>query len=183
MEEFLREIQEDAEREKYRVLWKRYGRWVMACACVAIALTIGLQVWKNLALSANIKATDTLFAASTKATPDAWQAAADTLKGNARAMALMHAGRFAEAEESATDAALQSLARAYREDVTPRKDEPFAPLILERLSLAALTKADTETAKQYLAQVSTDDSAPASLRTRTQSISHFIQQHADAFKK
>jgi hypothetical protein len=183
MEEFLREIQEDVEREKYRALWQRYGKAAITLAVVAVVSTIGWQVWKSVTLAAQMKSTDALLAASTKNTADAWQEAAATLKGDAQAIAFIRAGKFADAEKAADDVALKSLARTYVADAAANAKEPFAPAILERQALEALRQGQVDTARQHLASISTHENAPDSLRERARLTSHFIEQHADAFKK
>ncbi len=183
MEEFLREVQEDMVREKYRVLWQRYGSFGIAAAIAIVVATVGVQAWKTMRLNAHMKATDVLLVAAEKNTPEAWKDAAKNTTGNAQAIALLNTGAYAEAAKAATDPALQSFARAYAQEAPKSNNEAFAPVMLENQAVQAMEKNKVEDAKKSLAALKANENVPPTMRERAEALSRFTEQHADALAK
>jgi len=46
-DEFIREVDEEVRQERYEILWKRYGRYVLAAAVAIVLATAAGVLWKN----------------------------------------------------------------------------------------------------------------------------------------
>jgi hypothetical protein len=50
-ESFFREVNEEIRQDRTRILWARYGRWLMACAVLAILIAAGYVAWREYSIS------------------------------------------------------------------------------------------------------------------------------------
>jgi len=50
-ESFFREVNEEIRQDRTRVLWARYGRWLIALAILAIVVTAGYVAWREYSIS------------------------------------------------------------------------------------------------------------------------------------
>lgn len=46
-DEFIREVDEEVRQDRYQLLWKRYGRYVVVGAVAIVLATIGNVLWQN----------------------------------------------------------------------------------------------------------------------------------------
>ncbi|WP_020594072.1 tetratricopeptide repeat protein [Kiloniella laminariae] len=47
MADIFQEVEEDLKRERVELLWKKYGKWVIAAAVAVVLATAGFQLWNN----------------------------------------------------------------------------------------------------------------------------------------
>lgn len=111
---FIREVDEELQRERVARLWHRYGTIVVGVAVIVIAATagkVGWEAWQDRQLTRQAAAfavAETTFRTSPPDAADQFAALADELDGNAAAVARLREAqaRLAAGEE---DAAVSSL--------------------------------------------------------------------------
>jgi hypothetical protein len=171
MEEFLREIEEDMHMEKYRVLWRRYGKAAVALATFAIVMSAGLQGYKSYKQGRNARATDALVSGDFEK--------AVSFGGNAKAIALLRKQEFAGAEKAAHDDSLRALAQLHQGRSSTKV---FIPQTLEREAYAAAEAGDAERAKSKLSQLIALEDVPQTQRARAEAARGLLSAHPDALK-
>ena len=62
-ESFFREVNEEIRQDRTRILWARYGRWLMACAVLAILIAAGYVAWREYSISRANASGDSYLAA------------------------------------------------------------------------------------------------------------------------
>lgn len=129
MNDFLREIQEDLERQKWMTLWDKFGRWLVSFVIVVIVAAVGVKGWQAYRLTANEAATDHLLAASDAGTAEAYGEAAKQLTGDQQVLAkLMQASELAKTDSAAAET-------VYREIAASKQVNPALANLAASLSL------------------------------------------------
>jgi hypothetical protein len=97
--DIFREVEEEVRRERFEKLWKDYGDYIVAGACLLVIAAAGIQLWRTYDQRQRIKASDEYAAAeqmleggATAQAADAFGRLADTAPGGYKALArLQHA--------------------------------------------------------------------------------------------
>lgn len=63
MTDIFREVEEDVRRERFELLWKKYGDYVIAGAALIVIAAAGLQLWRVYEQRQAVKASETYVAA------------------------------------------------------------------------------------------------------------------------
>ena len=117
---FIREVDEELQRERVARLWQRYGAIVVGVAVIVIAGTagkVGWDAWQERQLTrqgAAFAAAEAAFRSNPPESADQFAALADELGGNAAAVARLREAeaRFAAGEDATAVASLDAVGGA-----------------------------------------------------------------------
>ncbi len=197
MDEFIRELEEDLQREKLRVWWGRYGTLVIG-GCVAVVLGTALGVgWKHYQRSQAISQTSALLTAlDAPASGQNLEALAGGRMDNTTAIAslryaasLMEKGDKAKAtaqyqriaDASGVDAGLRALARSHAMQASDAKQAlptdskaPFYYTQAELHAWQAVQDKDMAQAQKRFASLRDAAEAPTPVRDRAGMIAAYL---------
>ncbi len=200
MSELLREIQEDIQREKWLVLWQRFGRTIIGMSVAVVVGVAAAQGW-NAYKHANSEAYTTKILEAVR-TPDA-KAFAGVAKettgvhaGIARlieAQLLMADGKREDAKKilvylaaESTKAMPNELARALLADeksIGKSTNTSFPATALERSGWAAIEAGSLDAAGRAFSALIALENAPESMKERAKSALAYIQTRAATHKQ
>jgi hypothetical protein len=97
--DIFREVEEEVRRERLEQIWKEYGDYIVAGACLLVIAAAGIQLWRTYDQREHLKASDQYAAAEqmlesgqTTMAADAFGRLADAAPGGYKALArLQHA--------------------------------------------------------------------------------------------
>jgi hypothetical protein len=97
--DIFREVEEEVRRERYEKIWKEYGDYIVAVACLIVIAAAGFQLWRTYDQRRRVQASDEYAAAEqlfesgeTAQAADAFGRLADNAPGGYKALArLQHA--------------------------------------------------------------------------------------------
>lgn len=190
MNDLVREIQEDIQRERWLALWERFGRIIIMLA-VALVLTVaGYQGWKAYKHSQAEAYTTEILAAVRNPDAEAFANAAKQTEGAhagiarlVQAQLLLADGKRSEAEGVLKALAAQGddmpsdLARALIVDAKSldKSSSRFRATALERSGWAAIEQKDYDAATKAFNSLQQMEHAPESMKERAKSALAFIQ--------
>ncbi|TVR80562.1 MAG: hypothetical protein EA405_10760 [Rhodospirillales bacterium] len=156
----LREIDEDIRRERYALLWKRYGAYVIALAVALVLAVVGYEVWRERTASAQAEAAERFAGALALAETDPDSAAivfeslATDGPGGYKVVARLQEGALLarQGDVSAAVEAYNRLAAEAREPVY--RD---LAILLAVLTELRSPEADAAGLRQRLMPLTTDD--------------------------
>lgn len=179
MNDFVREIQEDIQRQKWQALWERHGK---RCAYVISAILLavgGWQVMKYMERTRHIKDTDQLLAAVKAHDVAAFKEAAEKTSGVHHGFAglieaqlLENKGEHEVSEKKLAELAAKhdktlpyDLARALS-TTTDKSADIFSLTALERSGWQALEVGDADAAKKAFEAIVQAGDVPPSMVDR-----------------
>lgn len=196
MNEFLREIQEDIQREKWMTLWERYGKFAIALVVAIVVTVSAFKAWQAYDEKQAQKATSALIAAASTPSAEAYGKvaaeapadiaavakflqAAELAQTNPQAAAKLHE----EIAASRADSSLVELAHALNGTGTPKEQDAFYQSQLERAGYDAIAKDDLAAAKNFFTRLISSDNAPATLKSRSEQVLAWLNQQQAADRK
>lgn len=192
MDDFLREIQEDIERQKWAHLWERHGKHFMYLVGAIVLLAGGWQGMKYMDRQANMKQTDQLLTAIKASDVDAFKAAATSADGVHQGFATLIEAQLLESqgkseESNAVLAALAKksdgsmpydLARALTPSSTNTGDI-FQFTALERMGWQALESKDYGAARKAFEAILQGEEVPGSIVDRAKAGLAYLATQSD----
>jgi len=198
MDDFLREIQEDVDRQRWANLWKRYGTFFTVLLASIIFGAAGWQVAGHLKNSDNMKQTDAVLGAVRDSTLDSLSQAEGETADAHQAFAALIGAQLLTNEQKAVEAdkkieALASsgnssvpadLAKALTGDADAA--QIFTITAIERAGWKAIEAESYAKAQQLFETIiQSDEEVPASLYDRAKAGLAFAgsKQHAPTEEK
>lgn len=104
MNDFIREIQEDIERQKWARLWEKYGRGLVVVVSVIVLSAAGWQVMKYVQLKQHRQDTATLVTAMDAGKASAFETAAQQTSGEHQGLAKLVQAQLLEKDGKSKEA-------------------------------------------------------------------------------
>ena len=192
MNDFIREIQDDIQKQKYQDLWERYGTWLL-CGIGAIVLAAGgWQITQYINHQAYIKDTDQLLNAVKAPDVAAFKAASDKTDGIHQGFADLIQAQLLEGQEnreesekklaalaaSKSDALPYDLARALS-TTTDKPADIFRFTALERSGWQAIEVGDMASASKAFEAIIQAEDVPFSITDRAKSGLAYVRARSD----
>lgn len=155
MSDLFDEIREDLSREKYVVIWQKYGHYLIGAAIAALILTGAGVAWRSHVASNNISYSDALYEANESSSAEAIKKY-DEIIANASGTYKAIAGLRKAAimlQDSKSEDALAAYKKVIETSGAPRELKDLAKLLY--ISVSSNLSADSKeynnvTAKKYL---------------------------------
>ncbi len=163
MPDLLDEIKEDISKEKYSLIWQKYGNYIIGAAIAILIITGAAVAGKNYMNSRNAAYNDALYEASIAKQVDAIKKYDDIIASANSTYQAIAALRKAAIllNDAKTEDALTVYKKIIEKSGTPKEFKDLAKLLYSAVSnnIAAENKAyKDENTATYLAQNMTDNS-------------------------